>query len=47
MKFCLITYGCKLNQTDSEIMRALLLNNRFEESSISEADFIVINIAEW
>lgn len=43
MKFCLITYGCKLNQTDSEIMRALLLNNRFEESSISEADFIVIN----
>ncbi|MFA5008999.1 MAG: tRNA (N(6)-L-threonylcarbamoyladenosine(37)-C(2))-methylthiotransferase [Candidatus Paceibacterota bacterium] len=42
-KFFLITYGCKLNQADSEIMRTLLLNNKFKESSLAEADFVIIN----
>jgi MiaB-like tRNA modifying enzyme len=41
--FCLITYGCKLNQADSEIIRAILLDNNFKETSLVEADFLILN----
>lgn len=43
MNFHLITYGCKLNQSDSEVMKALLLKAGFKESLQKEADFIIIN----
>ncbi len=43
MNFCLITYGCKLNYSDSEIMRSLLLSAGFKESDENQADFIIIN----
>lgn len=41
-KFHIKTYGCKLNQADSELMRGLLLKE-FEEASEKEADFVVLN----
>jgi MiaB-like tRNA modifying enzyme len=41
--FCLITYGCKLNQADSEIIRAILVGNDFKETSLAEADFLILN----
>jgi len=41
-KFFLITYGCKLNQADSEIIYGIL-SKKFQPSSEDEADFVVIN----
>jgi threonylcarbamoyladenosine tRNA methylthiotransferase CDKAL1 len=42
-KFYLETYGCKLNHTDSDLIRGILEKNFQEISSPKEADFIVIN----
>jgi len=42
MNFHLKTYGCKLNQADSELIRGLLLKNH-KEASREEADFIILN----
>ena len=42
MKFHVKTYGCKLNQADSEIIKGLL-SKKHEESSKEEADFVVLN----
>jgi MiaB-like tRNA modifying enzyme len=42
MNFYLKTYGCKLNQADSELIRGLLLKDHIE-SSKEEADFVVLN----
>ena len=42
-KFYLETYGCKLNQADSEIIREILEKNNYQFSSEKEADFVVIN----
>ena len=43
MKFYLETYGCKLNEADSEIIRGLL-NEEYEEVlDPNSADFIVLN----
>ncbi len=42
MKFYLKTYGCKLNQADSELLRGLL-SNEYEEASKDEADFVILN----
>jgi len=42
-KFHLITYGCKLNHADSEVMKSLLLAENFEETTLVEADFVIIN----
>ena len=42
MKFCLKTYGCKMNRADSELMRGILSAD-FEESSEKEADLVVLN----
>ena len=41
-KFYLETYGCKLNQADSDLIREMLLKE-FEEASENEADFFVLN----
>ncbi|MCK9446855.1 tRNA (N(6)-L-threonylcarbamoyladenosine(37)-C(2))-methylthiotransferase [bacterium] len=42
MNFYLKTYGCKLNQADSELIRGLLLKNH-NESTKEEADFVILN----
>lgn len=42
MNFYLKTYGCKLNQADSELIRGLLLKDH-KESSKEEADFVILN----
>ena len=42
MNFYLKTYGCKLNQADSELIRGLLIKD-YRESSREEADFVVLN----
>jgi threonylcarbamoyladenosine tRNA methylthiotransferase CDKAL1 len=42
MNFYLKTYGCKLNQADSELIRGLLLKDHIE-SSREEANFVVLN----
>ncbi len=41
-KFYLETYGCRLNQSDSDLLRGSLTRN-FQEASENEADFIIIN----
>lgn len=42
MKFYLKTYGCKLNQADSELIRGLL-SKTHQESSKEKADFVILN----
>jgi len=42
-KFYLETYGCKLNQSDSELIKGILKEEFKEVSSPNEADFIIIN----
>jgi len=42
-KFYLETYGCKLNQSDSDLIKGILSNDFKEVSSPKEADFIIIN----
>lgn len=41
-KFYLETYGCKLNQADSDLIRGVL-KKEFQEASENEADFFVLN----
>jgi len=41
-KFYLETYGCKLNQADSDLIRGVLTKD-FRETSEKEADVVVIN----
>ena len=41
-KFYLKTYGCKLNQADSELIKGLLLRE-FSETEEDKADFVVLN----
>jgi MiaB-like tRNA modifying enzyme len=40
-KFSLETFGCKLNQSDSQLIRQILTKN-FKEASLNEADFVVV-----
>jgi threonylcarbamoyladenosine tRNA methylthiotransferase CDKAL1 len=42
MNFYLKTYGCKLNQADSELIRGFLYG-KHEESSLEKADFVILN----
>ncbi len=42
MKVAIETYGCTMNQADSDIMRALISEN-FTLSDVSEAEVVVIN----
>ena len=43
MKFYLETYGCKLNQSDSEIIRNLLSDDYEETLDFDSANFIILN----
>lgn len=42
MRVAIETYGCTMNQSDSDVMRALI-SEHFELSSVEEADVVVIN----
>ena len=42
MNFYIKTYGCKLNQSDSEIIRDVLLKEH-QETSLVDADFVILN----
>lgn len=42
MKFKIITLGCKVNTYESNVMRDMLINNGYEESS-DNADIFIIN----
>jgi MiaB-like tRNA modifying enzyme len=42
MNFHLKTYGCKLNQADSELIRGLLSKNH-KEASLEKADLVILN----
>ena len=42
MNFYIKTYGCKLNQSDSDIIRDLLLK-KHKETSLIDADFVILN----
>ncbi|HOI59867.1 MAG TPA: tRNA (N(6)-L-threonylcarbamoyladenosine(37)-C(2))-methylthiotransferase [Candidatus Pacearchaeota archaeon] len=43
MKFYLETYGCKLNESDAEIVKGLLTDEYEEVLDFNSADFIVLN----
>ncbi|MDD5569177.1 MAG: tRNA (N(6)-L-threonylcarbamoyladenosine(37)-C(2))-methylthiotransferase [Candidatus Pacebacteria bacterium] len=43
MKFYLQTYGCKLNQSDSELIKGILSRKFIEATSEKEADFVIFN----
>ncbi len=43
MKFYIYTLGCKVNAYESNVMKDNLKNNGFIESSVSEADIVIIN----
>ncbi len=43
MKFHIVTLGCKVNLYESEIMKEKLLQNGYENTSLEEADLIIIN----
>lgn len=43
IKFFLKTYGCTLNQADSDAIRSLLLQSGCEEASEQEADVLMLN----
>jgi len=44
MKFFLLTYGCTLNQSDSDIIRAVMLDNGAKETkSESSSDVVIVN----
>ncbi len=42
MKFFIKTYGCKLNKTESEKIKNILIS-QIEESSLEEADLVILN----
>ncbi|MGC9031244.1 MAG: tRNA (N(6)-L-threonylcarbamoyladenosine(37)-C(2))-methylthiotransferase [Minisyncoccia bacterium] len=41
--FYIETFGCKFNQTDSELIKRILKNNNFQEATEKVADFIILN----
>ncbi len=45
MRYCIITYGCQMNQSDSERIATLLEEkNYLSTSKINEADLILVNM---
>jgi MiaB-like tRNA modifying enzyme len=42
VRFYLETFGCKFNQAEAELIRKILKENKFEEASEKEADFIIL-----
>ena len=43
MKFYLETYGCKLNESDAEIVKGLLTDEYEEVLDLNSADFVILN----
>ncbi len=43
MKYCIITFGCQANKSDSEKIASFLEKNGLQKTSEKEADFVVIN----
>ena len=43
MSFCVVTFGCQMNERDSEKLRGILHLVGFEESPTEEADFVLYN----
>jgi tRNA-2-methylthio-N6-dimethylallyladenosine synthase len=44
LRFYIETYGCQMNEYDSELVRSILLENRFDETGDpEEADVILLN----
>jgi MiaB-like tRNA modifying enzyme len=41
--FCIETFGCKFNKADSELIRKILIEKGFKETSEKEADFVILN----
>ncbi len=44
MKYHVITFGCQMNESDSERIAAVLENNKYKASNINEADLVIINM---
>jgi len=42
-RYCIITYGCQMNEYDSAAVARMLENAGWQSSSEEEADFIVVN----
>ncbi|OPX32901.1 MAG: tRNA (N6-isopentenyl adenosine(37)-C2)-methylthiotransferase MiaB, partial [Candidatus Latescibacteria bacterium 4484_181] len=42
-RFYLETYGCQMNQADSELISSILLDAGYQPSHIEEADIILLN----
>ncbi len=40
---CVVTFGCQMNERDSEKLKGILLAAGFEESDSEEADFVLYN----
>ncbi len=43
MTFCVVTFGCQMNERDSEKLRGILRLAGYEESKTEEADFVLYN----
>ncbi|UCE65981.1 MAG: tRNA (N6-isopentenyl adenosine(37)-C2)-methylthiotransferase MiaB [Candidatus Zixiibacteriota bacterium] len=44
LRFYIETYGCQMNEYDSELVRSILLENRFDETAApDQADVILLN----
>jgi MiaB-like tRNA modifying enzyme len=42
VRFYLETFGCKFNQAETELIRKILKENKFEGASEKEADFVIL-----
>ncbi len=43
MTFCVVTFGCQMNERDSEKLRGILRLAGYEESQTEDADFVLYN----
>ncbi len=43
LTFCVVTFGCQMNERDSEKLRGILKLSGYEESATEEADFVLYN----
>lgn len=43
MKYYIKTFGCQMNERDSEKIESILQENGFEKSNIKEADIVIVN----
>lgn len=43
MKYYIKTFGCQMNERDSEKIESILQENGYEKSNIKEADIVIVN----